>query len=234
MILSHNEILVTCRKVFEVWGFAQGELEDAADSVAWREQIGLSSINTLCELHEFAQKRDRVPLNYPANSYAVPRLTPMIDSLRTGPLIADYALVRASESGQIRLPFLDSQAGLWAGYLRHIAQRGFYVSLYWRSRDAQHRLMFAANEALPSYVQWNALTRDDTDWLEISREPIVVKRSDDVRSIDSAEFAANRQHCLYNGIKVNDDCWQILTEIAKGILVEATAESRQRGAGEQL
>ena len=245
MIVSHNEILVTCQKALEAAGFSQGVREDAADSIAWLEQIGVSVLSNLCagmaQLQPvkagWALQADR------PNRFAL--ATNGGSCLQFGSLAADYALTKA-QAFDYSIGSIDgSEPGLWIGYMRHAARAGIHSYVAWQHGTNLHQYRFAAHESFPDYVCVQVETQDDGHVrLSMSQTPLTLagehpwtfSRDEPhpphiVARVSSAEFATKRQYHLLNGITVDDTCWQQLKEIAKGILVEDTEESRARGAG---
>ena len=245
MIVSHNEILVTCSKALEAKGFSQGVWEDAADSIAWLEQIGVSVLSDVCaSLDALAPIREGWRLNLPhPNNFDL--LTNGGSCLQFGSLAADFALTCVQEH-EYAIGAIDGANPLaWMGYLRHIARQEVHSYVVWQDGSALHQYRFAAGEAFPDYVCQQVDFPDDRRVrLSMANYPLplagehewVFSRDDPtppvfLKRVTSAEFAAKRQHHLLNGIHLNDDCWHKLKEVAKGILVEDSEESRARGAG---
>ena len=245
MIVSHNEILGTCRRVLESKGFSQGIWEDVADSIAWLAQIGISAVQPFCASLDqlrpvnsgweiVSDRPNRFAFNTNGGS-----------CLQFGSLAADYALVKASEHAYAIGTIDGAERGLWIGYLRTIAAQGIHCSVSWQSAARWHQYRFAANEAFPDYLCEQVETQDDGKlYLSMSQTPLSLAWENAwtfsrehptppviVARMTSAEFAAKRQHHLYHGIEVNESCWLRLKAEARGILVEDSAESRSRGAG---
>ncbi|MGB1250069.1 MAG: DUF3726 domain-containing protein [Candidatus Promineifilaceae bacterium] len=238
MIVSHNEILITCQKALEARGFSQGVREDAADSIAWLEQLGFSVLPNLCAVIEQLQ-----PVNDGWELQADPPNHFELHAnggscLQFGSLAADFALSKAQELGYSTGDVQGSEIDLWVGYLRQAASVGINCYAVWQIGTQMHQLHFAAYEALPNYVcqQLDESADEETIRISLSKQPLPIAQDEQTPPVflvqtNSAEFATKRQHHLINGITVDDNCWTHLKKVAKGILVEDTEESRARGAG---
>lgn len=235
MVVSHNEILITCQKALEARGFAQGEREDAADSLAWLAQIGLDMLPQLCcaieQLHA-----QQTGWQITADSPERLKVTTNGGScLQFGSLAADLAYSRARRFGLCTISLVGSEPGLWVGYLRHLAQKGVHCDANWHQGEHHHHLRFVAGAMFPDYVctHTTGATADGVSVI-VSTTPLAsVEFSQRVIQSKTADFAAQRDACLQNGIVVDDEGWQLLQQAAKGILVEDTELSRLRGAGGQ-
>ena len=245
MIVSHNEIFVTCQRVLESKGFSQGIWEDAADSIAWLAQIGVPTMQPFC-----ASLGRLQPVN---SGWQIGSDRPNRFEFNTnggscvqfGSLAADYALSKALQHDYTIGTIDGTEQGIWIGYLRTIAAQGIHTSVSWQSDVRWHQYRFAANEAYPDYVCEQVETQSDGNvYLSMSKRPLSLawengwtfSRDDPtppviVERVSSAEFAAKRQHHLYHGIEIDEACWLRLKKEARGILVEDSAESRSRGAG---
>lgn len=245
MIVSHNEILVTTQKALEACGFAQGDWEDAADSIAWLEQIGVSVLPLLCVAIDTLR-----PVQSGWTLTATAPNSFWLDAnggscLQFGPLAADYALAHAEEHGYAIGALHGTEAGLWIGYLRHLARRGVHGYAVWQAGTAVHQYRFSAENPFPDYVcQQVEPAQADGVRIVLAQQPLPLAGDQPwtfsrdeptppvfLARVKSADFAAKQQQHLSNGIRIDDACWHKLRAVAKGILVEDTEESRARGAG---
>ena len=245
MLVSYNEILTTTRKVLESLGWAQGDWEDGAEAIAWLELHGMGGIGrffnalpTLQNPYSHLLKKQS-PHEFDANGG---------NCLLIGSWVIDYAyaVAKAAENKtrtahvtlrNCRNPFL------LIPYLLRCAQRNIQVSTAWCSDDSPSDgwIVYCTHNAqypdIHSYTHLHGEMRPKTNLqLSVSEHisfPYFNASPDNVQrwrsKTDFVEIASNK---LQTGIEIHDNHWNMLKELAKGILVPETEESRRRGAGE--
>lgn len=250
LIVSHNEIAMLCRKLFEALGFAQGDYEDSGDMIAWCELYGLPVLGTihrdlpLFDNENPYQKRLTVRNQQPALTEFDAQGQ---SCLLVGTLAADWGARTALREGvaSVSLQNCRHQA-LLLPYLLRVAQRGVNLLATWNENDGltQITAVISANTPHPTLYRQHLSASDhipnrETNWLHLnysSHEPLRFspEMTNEVEVVSSADFSAHFAHHRENGIAVDADIWAELVEVSKGVFVEAIEKSRQFGAGEQI
>lgn len=217
MLVSYNEILMLCHKVFEARGFAVGAVEDSAETIATLERHGYPALTVVHT--EIAQWR---PLSHPLTIKRdqQPHHSLLLASdaslLQIAPLAIDYAYAQAVRDGAhtITLPHIHYPL-LALPYAEKCARRGCIVTLKWGqgSTIVSHSQSERANSNGLSPVATTLRIR-----VEIKGE----------------DASINPPLAFPNSISVDDTIWYDLQHLAKGVLVASSEQSRQRGAGEQV
>lgn len=229
--VSHNEIVMLCRKYFEALGWAEGDWLDHADMFAWCEQHDLPMLHFLKRDHTHLQRADRTSLAWSADTIDAQGAS----VLQFGYLLLDKLYQRVTDEGMVTATVINCRhQPLLLGYMRRVAQRGVTVRASWQHGLAQGGALFSAETASLAFSQVDDVARDDTLSVAMSvQAPPESERRLAATSVWDAAMlaqraAAHRDH----GYRVSRPIWQFATEVGKGILVAASDASRQRGAGE--
>ena len=260
--VSYNEIITYVRKALEGMGFSQGEYEDAADLVGWAALYGLDGLSALyAQLPLLPAMRGAVPkpmdgsLCFDVTGQSTLIVGPLLVELA-------YAhAVQHGSAMLTALGCLHPH--LLAGYLGQCAERGMAVTCQWwdqaealASQDLTNHpwlgtLHFAAGEALPT-LMLSTLALSDLGLAALhgsqAHQPrsvrlttgplpndhhLALPEGSNLAITTPADFAASALYQIDRGIPVETRRWQELIELGKAVLVEATEESRRRGAGEE-
>lgn len=242
--VSHNEIVMFARKALEGLGVSTGELEDAADAVGWLALHGIDAIPTFHDLlYELFAARHRRPRQLTKTTFDAYGHSCIL----IGPPVLDYAYAHTARHGASTLTLRNCYDPLFlTAYMIRCAQRGMNLAANWDGTQ----IVICAGESTPLITQ-QLLAGEKAVGPICSREPADVtlhlatnapidlstlalpQELDSVRQeYPPAHFAAQRQHYIENGIQVDAELWANVQEIGKLVLVEATEESRQRGAGD--
>ncbi len=250
MLLSYNEILMTCSKALESLGWAQGDWQDGAESVAWLTLHGLDGVQLLLgdldNLREpYARELTLAQKHvFDANGQSC---------LRVGPLVADwcYADLVGKPTADMDDDVSDNRVShaflhncrnprFLVPYCVTKARRGCLVYLTWQD-DADSSTAwqlrvgpFSDQPELGRYALADGAeaVRGFHLLMSFNGDYVLPAPDGELLGMISAEFPQRAQRNLQNGITVSDDDWLALTTLAKGILVPETEASRLRGAGE--
>ena len=290
MRVSHNEILMLCRKSFEGLGFSAGEADDAAEMVAWLEVHGIDVLGLLCDALPTLTPETQPPplLGRAEDDHAVDytivsrpqssvagnsaghcpqigmRRKLLLDSDRhcldrcgllivdaqggsalfAGPLLAELGAAETLENGCAAIKVFNCRYPLLLlGLATSYARRGIGMEVWWHIDLASQKMVRFAiepNEMYPTLKNdgaEDALLCDAYNPVALifstqPTTPTTPKRQPPRSVITPADFAQRFVNRRDRGIEIQDAPWTILNQYAKNILVEATEESRRRGAGE--
>jgi LDH2 family malate/lactate/ureidoglycolate dehydrogenase len=167
--------------------------------------------------------------------------------LLVGPLAADWGYRTALREGVATVSLYNCRHQLFLlAYLLRVARRGVNLLATWNENDGltQTIALISAENPHPTLYRYRFSPGDhipnrETDWLHINysrHEPLAfsAEMAQEFEVVSSAEFAAHFAHHRDHGLAVDADIWTELVEMGRGILVEATGESRRLGAGEQI
>jgi hypothetical protein len=248
LIVSHNEIVMLGRKLFEALGLALGDYEDAAEMIARCELYGLPVLATIHRDLALFEKPYEKRLNVRNRRPVLTEFDAHGQScLLVGPLAADWGYRTALREGVATVSLYNCRHQLFLlAYLLRVARRGVNLSATWNENDGltQTIALISAEDPHPTLYHYHFSADDhipnrETDWLHINysrHEPLAfsAEMAQEFEVVSSAEFAAHFAHHRDHGLAVDADIWTELVEMGRGILVEATGESRQLGAGEQI
>lgn len=229
------------RKALEGLGVSAGELEDAADAVGW---LALHGIDAIPSFHDLLRNLDQAPLQ-PINESTLDGTNQ--SCMLIGPPALDYAYAKATHNGQFTLTLRNCRHPLsLIAHMIRCAQRGVHLAAQW----PQNQVAICSGESTPTLIQWVAdgdkamvpiCSRQPADVtlilatdapIDLSKLALPHTPRSSRREYTPAHFAAQRQHHIESGIQVDATLWANIEEIGKLVLVEATEESRRRGAGE--
>ncbi len=135
---------------------------------------------------------------------------------------------------------------LLLAYLLRVARHGVNLLATWNEDDGltQTIALISAKNPHPTLYRYHFSVDDhipnrETDGLHINYslyEPLafLAEMAKEFEVVSSVEFFAHFVQHRDHGIAVDADIWTELVEISQGVLVEASDESRQLGAGEQI
>lgn len=251
MKVSHNELTGLCRRAFEGLGFPAGEHEDAADMVVWLEQHGLHGVDALRRgLDRLAGAGEaRLAKRFEDPSIAV------IDGggssvLVTGSLAVDLVYAKARRKGLAVVRIQDCHdRRLMLGHLARCARRGMNLLAFWRNSEdpvvVEQVVSIRAWEDFPALLLYRIDDRDEH--LARNRSVTLVasphfamlqslhpdpEETTLLQALTPADFEQESRAVWERGMEVDEGVWSRLKQLAARTLVEATEESRRRGAGE--
>ncbi|MFP3392177.1 DUF3726 domain-containing protein [Brevibacillus sp. SIMBA_040] len=247
MRVSYLELYAHCKKVLEGCGLPIGCAEESAEIAAWGEFTGLYGIKQLAEELSVLQASDLSKIRILSQDERLVSIDGQgQSSLLSGRIALDLAYTKAVEMG-IGIANVQNSRGSNA-LIQNVAKagkRGLCCAIHWIEKDSQTWAMMLPDLNQPYVVKRN------------SEHPQKPKQSDSFLVIcaDAAHFAyAAQLACLEEkesievirpeqiqavwdesnrqGRKIDPAIWAELDIVASRVLVEATEQSRQRGAGE--
>ncbi|AGY91189.1 hypothetical protein SPICUR_00820 [Spiribacter curvatus] len=250
MHVSLNEFTPICRRALDGLGFPPGEFEDAADMVVWLEQHGLGGAALLGEIlpRLSGERWPALTRRYDDGGCVVLEMDHG-SLLHGGSLAADLACIRALEWGLgiVRLRGCRDCSFI-LGYLPRCARRSHHIAAFWCTgeprRAVQNVGVALADEQLPVFHRFRAdgggEQEADTDTLTImaTRDFAMLPAAsadhpsiERLETVTAEEFNARSRRAWDQGVDIDPQIWGELKVLAQRKLVEATAESRARGAG---
>ncbi|MFT5194635.1 MAG: hypothetical protein ACI9EW_003809 [Cellvibrionaceae bacterium] len=240
LTISHNEIVVACRKALEVLGFSLGQAEDGADAIGWLAVHGLSlprnflnRIENLRPTGHFPKVFDQTPEKSAWDAHGE-------SALSYFSTLADYAFVQAQQNTPSHsyfatihnMPDIDL---MWP-YLGNIQRRGYHALILWCEADGTACQASFNQDHFKPEVCWfdSALIPANEIWLTISQSSLALSNQANLKTIrieSGLDFQRHYLNHTKDGIVMGEDTWVTLNKISKGLLVAATAESEKRGAG---
>jgi LDH2 family malate/lactate/ureidoglycolate dehydrogenase len=251
MKVSHNELTGLCRRAFEGLGFPAGEHEDAADMVVWLEQHGLHGVDALRRGLDRLGERPRTRIERPYEDTSLAVIEGGGNSvLLMGSLSVDLVYAKARRKGLAVVKIRDCHdRRLMLGYLARCARRGMSLLAFWRNaedpRVVEQVVSIRAYEDYPTMLLYEIDDRDDT--LTRNRSVTLIasphfamlqslhpdpEEATLLRVLAPEDLEAESRKVWDAGMDVDEDVWARLKTLAARTLVEATEESRARGAGE--
>lgn len=234
MLISHNEIEATCKKVFEGMGFAAGEDEAAAVSVAWLELHGLPILATFGEhLGGMGQEVGCMPTLVEETPTSVSFDCDSCCCLITGTPAVSYAFAKAMQVEQMLCELHGvGLPELLLPQLVSFAQRGLSIAMTWEDQTA----VVNEGEQYPMLTrrEGKGKTADSKGALPhtiITFQKIPFTNPTHPLKKPTDFHAAYKHHC-HHGIVVDENVWQTYIKLSKAVLVPETEASRLRGAGE--
>jgi len=235
--VSHNEIIVACRKSFEALGFSHGEAEDGANAIGWLAVHGLPLPNDFLSRLDTLKPTRNAPLRLVSEQKGASIWDAKNASgLSCFPNLADYASVKVGDEGGHQL-IIQNMADIdliWP-YLVRVHRRGYHIVLRWGdSHQIENVVAFAVGRPKPEcFLQESATPLAIADIeLNVSQTPLKHRQSPkDIRIDTPVGLQNNYLDRTQNGIDIDSNVWEKLNLIGKQLLVESTAESEKRGAG---
>lgn len=232
--VSHNELLNTIEKAFEAMGLRPGERAEAAEAIAWLERHGLDGVAGLVKAleHMPAEADSRLTERYRDGGLRVFSGGGR-SILGTGGVAVDAVLSMASRYGlaTVRVENCHNRA-LIAGFLMRAADQHSGILACWSNQhqsqlhlvwqDGARRFPHLRVQARP-----RAASADQSLTLMASRAVDLVPNLPPdtathrlVRAADPADMEQAEQRALSRGIHIADDTWNLLKDIASGVLVD--------------
>lgn len=252
MHVSLNELTSLSRRALEGVGFPPGEFEDAADMIVWLEQFGLGGTKLLAKTlpRLTTEQWPAVQKLYDDGGGCVVLQIENGSLLQGGSLAADMACTRALADGLgiVRLSGCRDR-GFILGYLARCARRGYHMTAMWcvgePRRAIQNVATATGHPTLPTIRRYRAdgggeqMADTHTLTLIATRDFALMPARDPaanafelLEEITPNELAARSRLAWDQGVDVDPDLWSKLQTLAAVKLVEATPESRARGAGD--
>ena len=240
MKVSHNEVLTLCSKSFEGLGFSPGETADAAEMVAWLEAHGVAVLAQVCDALPTLSPETEKPLILDIKGVGALVDAQGGSALFWGPLLVEWGVMKALEGGAVTMEVHNYRHPIMLlGLVARYARRGVGMEIRWGGELAQSTvcLSISPDKTYPVVMAGSMETMFRIE----SNEPLMLSfAAERARIVDTlalplfvpTDFAESFNHQRNNGIEIEDAHWKSLNHYAKNILVEATDESRRRGAGE--
>ncbi|MEM7032670.1 MAG: hypothetical protein AAF629_24160, partial [Chloroflexota bacterium] len=224
-----------------------GDYEDCAQTITWLEMHGLP---VLGEVRQYAPnwvfpKSQAATILYEDDTLAV------IDAqanggLLYGSLAVDLAYLKAMQAGFAHIKLKQAKyRQLIIPSLVAVAQRGVHLAVFWQESGQHHQLTVDAHADYPCYwiydIDSTVHQPPNAQTLSILCSPnMALKQPLDVAQsgyaltscLNPDDFATNYAYHNERGLDIDVDIWQQLITLSKAVLVESTALSRLRGAGE--
>lgn len=240
LTISHNEIVVACRKAIEGLGLSQGQAEDGANSIGWLLSHGLSLPADFLFRLDSIEPATILPIQQQSNRENGSTWDAQsLSGLHCFPNLADFASVQATISEtQIHNLTVQNLADIdliWP-YLVNLQKRGFYIRLRWAGLNQDEHIVVFSDQAEPDcyLLESKVAKQDQSVSLLVSVMPFGEEAALNwplIRIDRSVDLQSNYLDRTENGIKIVSEVWDRLNVIGKRLLVESTAESEQRGAG---
>ena len=244
MKVSRNEINTALKRAYEGAGYDIGDYEDAAEQITWAQMCGFNVFSEITFPPSPPKGNATPQLIFEGNGVAV------IDAggahvCQYGSLAGYLAFSKSLNEGLTTVQLANcSMPKVILRSLSLIAQRGMYISVYWRDKLGEHGASFESGAVFPNY--WCISSSDkifnsgaSTVTVLCTSKPALLadavacqKEHPDLSivQLSRARLAANYETSLQYGIEVNAEKWNELNAAAWPILVPATEQSRT-GAG---
>jgi len=248
IVVSHNEIVMFCRKALEGLGVSVGEMEDAAEAIGW---LALHGIDAIVPFYQLLTERPQISSLQSIDAATFDGVGNSCLFIGPTPLDIGYAQAIAQQQTTLKIKQCRHPLFLLA-YMIRCARRGVNLAARWYEPTLHLRTIVTidAGASFPTISQYLA-DGEKEPLLIPSREvvdltlsfaansPLVAadlraprQQKELMETYSPAHFAAQRRHHIESGIWVDAATWAAVQEIGKLVLVEATEKSRQRGAGE--
>ena len=244
MKVSRNEMNTALKRAYEGAGYNIGDYEDAAEQITWAQMCGFDVFSEII-FPPLPPKGSATPqLIFEGDGVAV------IDAggahvCQYGSFAGYLAFSKSLKEGLATVQLANCcMPKLILRSLSLIAQRGVYLSVYWRDKQGEHGASFESGSVFPNY--WSVSSTDNvpatcssTVTILCTSKPALladaVARQQECLNLSTLQLscsrlAANYEKALQNGIEVNTEKWNALNAAAWPILVPATKQSRD-GAG---
>lgn len=231
--LSYHELVTTTHKTLEALGFRRADCIDAAETVAWQEQHGLAGVEELAKSLGFLSREAGAQLEivYEGGCWRVFNAHgASILSVVGTALDVAVADVEGYGLAMTRIEACHNRA-LIGGYLNRCARRGLAGMAYWRNRrDAAevHALCVSPEQDYPTLRIYHSpplhgghhdLVLMLSSHLECWPREASDGESRAVRLFTPDDMRRAHEASVENGLNVNAEAWQKLSQIATGVLV---------------
>ena len=243
MKVSRNELTASLKKAFEGLGFSVGDYQDAAAMVIWSQMHGFNGLeqlnlalpflnNCLCLHAQLVSNGDQQAL-LDGQSSSV-----LLCGSQTVRLAC--ALARQHGHGFVQLDNCHNRL-LIIQRLVSAAQSGTALAAYWEQGSSGFKVTIEAHAKHPEYSQYTLPTQSDNQSLMIfAGEDMVsveqqfvsqISLDSPVSRVQSESMVDSYEHCLEQGIEIDETLWHKLDNLVARVLVEST-ESSRAGAGD--
>lgn len=240
MRMAINELNSLCRSALEGSGWAQGDMEDAADAAVWLQASGLDGMNALDAL--LGAERQEA-----CSADAQPSDTRHADAATTSPcaglagclLAFELAWARATRSGAATVRVSNALSPRLALFgLKTMCARGRRFDLTWTDGTGRHFASTSGHHDFPDYLGFSAPAAATAQEIMVrcvaegtatalhaaTDEPLT-------GAVDREELEARYREGLWRGIDVETSHLERLKAWKEKVLVPATQASREHGAG---
>ncbi|GIO09739.1 hypothetical protein J31TS6_57670 [Brevibacillus reuszeri] len=247
MRVSYLELYAQCKKVLEGCGLPIGCAEEAAEIAAWGEFTGLYGIKQLAEELSALQASDLSKIRILSQDERLVSIDGQgQSSLLSGRIALDMAYAKAAEMG-VGIVNVQNSRGSNA-LIQNVAQagkRGVCCAIHWVEEDSQFWAITLPDANQPYVVKRKSghphKSKQTESFLVICADAVHFAYAAQLESHEETEGSevirpeqiqdvwdeSNRQ-----GREIDPATWAELNIVASRVLVEATEQSRQRGAGE--
>jgi hypothetical protein len=236
MKMAMNELVSLSRAALEGSGWAQGDYEDAADAAVWLQAVGFDGIGALSSLLGAT----------PVELYAVHGRTGIADPARhaaglVGCLAAfELAWAQATQDGIGIVRVTNAMAPRLALFgLRTMGARARRFDIAWNDAKGRHFATASGCDVFPVYLGYDERDTGDREGIVVCCRtdedlPLPYDVATDLRDgVSSAELEARYDDTLWCGLEADETQIARLGQWKTRVLVEATAASREHGAGGQ-
>jgi hypothetical protein len=244
-----NELTSLLKRVFEAFGYSQGDYEDAAHAIAWLEARALDGLELVTrDWQRLARTGAALELLSSSNDAEV------LDArdcsvLTVGRSIADLAAATLEQQGQSRVEVRGCYSRIAIlPSLDVCARRGAGVVAHWHDGNYQHVARIDAGSVNPEYRRMtmkpdnnaSAATLNLVCHTQVQEVNAVVAelsastaQSAPDRHVLPAQMEAHYRTAVQHGLAISEDLLARLSTAAEAVLVAATEQSRL-GAGEAV
>lgn len=242
MKVSRNELLQLCQKVFQGLGFPAGAEKDAGRMVSWLDANQLPGTRLLHNELPLLLATTPQPATITTQSVTKSILDAHGQSaLLSAPSAIDMASANicATDDDQVTVVLTRCHSPLFAialPLLRATTPGCFHIQ--WQQAGQRYDFVVDAERQPFFYGGLDTLLDDVICDLSVTCAhdngndlAAVLRDERGLPTVDAAEFESRAQASLLHGIEVADAVWNELVGVSRRILVAATPESRERGAG---
>lgn len=239
MKISHTELNDLLQKIFEGLGFSRGDYEDLARSICWLEFRNWPILKKVLDVAQKSQvKQPKISFE---DSHSATIAVEKSIAFMAGALPHNLAYVksRALEGTAVEVSLLNPILPLLLiPNLILIASRGYQGRIIWHEGVTQiFHISISARAIYPDVTIYYGedLPRNLAAFVEVGTAvssyspPLGIL---EVEKISARTLRKRFTDNIANGLEIEDSLWQTMIELSKKVLVEATEESRNKGAGE--
>lgn len=232
MLIASTELSDLLRKVFEGAGLPFGDEDDCARAVAWLALHDWPIWDAIEPLVQHTSARPAAILSEDERSVVLDGR--FQGGLTYGGLAAELAYLKAQPGIMGRVTVYNALfPQLLLPYMETVARRGVSLQACWKTTDAAYCATIAAHDRYPTVILFAPDAAEPGLTIFCGRKALSIPRTGSIkRRIEPRHFEAARLRHLANGLMIDDALWQRLIALSKAVLVEETALSRAKGAGE--
>ncbi len=226
MLVSENELQEIIWRAFRGFGWPRAESKDIADAIVWLEMHDLDGMQCL---QHCIENRERYAFGAVAPaSETDSQLTLDADNslvLLAGDMALNLAIGKSIETGQPSTIF-QTHAPVGKLALAHLDQSAVEVEAMIRGNDTTY-FYTQDRSIIEATVQGEAALT-----VFVGHETSQLPAHAATTAITQAQRVNTYHRNLDTGLAIDDALWTQLETLAIASMVEATDESRARGAGE--